>query len=394
MGTLTTALVGLNVQTLAPAPVAGAQADSVLIVNLDTANTVNLGSSSTNLAYPLGPLASAVLTAPVYAKAATVALEVGIAPGGSSYSPGALTITGPVTATITGPVEAEITGTADVNVTNATIDIIGAGGFVVPGETGTVYTNPSALTAGPGLSTSKGPFNVSTYASLDFSFGSLANSSAAGGSAMCAIITFEWSDAAGNVIGNDTIGVCQAQSAAGILPCRGTQVTITVFNPGSVGTLSFPTGSVLVDGSFRTVDALKFTAAAESPPSFSGVIVLGSNPPAYSVNGWLANINSTGLTAGTIYMWLLPMFNGPVSGWWQVITDALANDAVIIDLAYATVGSIVAGTGNNAILQNLPSAVAASPLNISFYAPPSQLALVAKPSNVNTAVFLTLTGQG
>lgn len=121
MASLTTARVGLNVQTLAPAAVAGAEADQVLIINLDLDNTVNLGSSSTNLIFPLGPGASTTLTAPVYASAATVPLLVGIAPGGSSYSPGSLTITGPVTATISGPVDANVSGTVEVSAGNVTI---------------------------------------------------------------------------------------------------------------------------------------------------------------------------------------------------------------------------------------------------------------------------------
>lgn len=85
MGSLTTANVGLNMQCLAPGPVAGATADQVLIINLDAKNTVNLGSASTNLSFPLGPLSSITLSAPVYAAAATQPLVVGIAPGGTSF---------------------------------------------------------------------------------------------------------------------------------------------------------------------------------------------------------------------------------------------------------------------------------------------------------------------
>lgn len=85
MASLTTAVVGLNVQCLAPGPVGSATADQVLIINLDAQNTVNLGSSTTNLAFPLAPQSSIALSAPVFAAAATMPLVVGIAPGGSSF---------------------------------------------------------------------------------------------------------------------------------------------------------------------------------------------------------------------------------------------------------------------------------------------------------------------
>lgn len=397
MGTLTTALVGLNVQTLAPAPVAGAQADSVLIVNLDTANTVNLGSSSTNLAYPLGPLASAVLTAPVYAAAATVPLLVGIAPGGTGYSPGALTITGPVTATITGPVEAEISGTADVNVTNATIEIIGGGGYVLAGQIQQVYQPSAAVTVAPNSLTALGVFNVSTYASLDFSFTNPMNSSTASGAGMCMGVYFLWGDAGGNVLGRDFISVIQGAQIYGNVPCQGAVVEVQLYNPGSVGTMKFNTDGkgILIDGSSRASNAIHFSESIfVTNPTFSGLTVEPFTGPVGFVNGWVANIQATGLTAGNVYMWPFPLFNGPVSGWYQVITDALDNDAVIIDLSFATVGGVVAGTGNNALLQNLPSGILANPDNISYISPPSQLALIAKPSNSAGGLFLTLTGQG
>jgi len=102
MASITTITVGLDAQPLAPAPVVGAAATVITVINLDTVNVVNLGSSSSQLGLALGPLASITLAAPVWAGAATGQLQVGIIPGGSNYSPGALTITGPVTATITG----------------------------------------------------------------------------------------------------------------------------------------------------------------------------------------------------------------------------------------------------------------------------------------------------
>jgi hypothetical protein len=391
MASLTTARVGLNQQTLVPGPVVGAAADQVLIINLDLDNTVNLGSSSTNLSFPLGPLASATLTAPVFAAAATVPLQVGIAPGGSSYSPGSLTITGPVTAEITGPVEISDIEGGTVTFTNDMINIIGTGGYVTPGQVGALYSNATAFTIAAGATNSTSTYNVTTFTSLDFVFASMANSSAAAGSAMCAVVTLRWNDPTGNSIGTDVIAVCQGQYVTGSLPCRGSLVTIEVQNPGSTGTLTFPIGDININGSFRVIDKLRFNVGGQNPPAFAGLSIQAQPAPAYTINGWLANINQTGLTAGDLYMWLLPMYSGPVVGTFSINTADLDNDAVIIDLAYAVVGGVTAGTGNNGVLQNWSSAIGTEAA--SYYAPPSQLALVAKPSSSTTSVFLTLTGQ-
>src|ERR1700678_783771 len=121
MASITTITVGLNAQPLAPPPVQGATASVITVINLDTANTVNLGSQASQLALALGPLASVTLTAPVWAGAATEQLQVGVIPGGGNYSPGSLTITGPVTATIDGPVDANVTGSVDITAGDVTI---------------------------------------------------------------------------------------------------------------------------------------------------------------------------------------------------------------------------------------------------------------------------------
>jgi hypothetical protein len=88
MASIATVTVGLDAQPLAPAPLAGNAPAVITVVNLDTANTVNLGSLASQLSFPLGPGASATLNAPVWAGAATVPLKVAVIPGGGSYSLG------------------------------------------------------------------------------------------------------------------------------------------------------------------------------------------------------------------------------------------------------------------------------------------------------------------
>jgi hypothetical protein len=120
MASITTAMVGLNAQPLAPAPVKGAAAEVITILNLDAQNTVSLGSSPSHVTFPLGPGSSTTLSAPVWASAA-VPLLVGIIPGSASYAGGSLTISGPVTAEISGPVDANVTGTVEVSAGSVTI---------------------------------------------------------------------------------------------------------------------------------------------------------------------------------------------------------------------------------------------------------------------------------
>ena len=198
------------------------------------------------------------------------------------------------------------------------------------------------------------------------------------------------------MVGRDFMSVIQGGEIYGNLPCQGAMVEIGLYNPGSVGTMQLGTNGlgILIDGSSRLTTALRFSESILiTTPSFSGLVVEGPTAPAGYINGWVANINATGLTAGDLYIWPLPLFNGAVSGYYQIITDALDNNAVIIDISLAVVGGIIAGSGNNAVVQSLPAAVG-SAIDVSYFSPPSQLAVVAKPSNTNTAIQLTLTGQG
>lgn len=129
---ITTKTVGVNVGQLWPGQNG---AEDVQVINLDDTNTAYLGSSTSidagqPNAFPLGPLASAVFPgdAPLYG-VASVPVTVGLVPGGSNYSPGSLTISGPVTADITGPVDigtmpdVTIGSVADVNLTSQSVNI-------------------------------------------------------------------------------------------------------------------------------------------------------------------------------------------------------------------------------------------------------------------------------
>jgi hypothetical protein len=418
MASLTTALVGPNVQTLAPAAIAGAEAGQVLIINLDLENTVNLGSSQTNLAFPLGPLASAVLTAPVYAAAATQALLVGIAPGGVSYSPGSLTITGPVTAEITGPVTVEgsvaisgtptvdlaagttvdISGTTDVNVQNANIDVIGAGGFITPGQLANINHNGASFTVGANsITTVAGsPYDVSNYSSVVFALGQCSNSSTAAGAAICSVWTLEWEDSTGTITATDTLSCWLGQTAVWEVPVRGSKVNLYVQNFGSTGVITIAAGSCILDGSYRVIPAIRAVNSALSlggTSAITGCTVAVPPQPVYTINAWLASLSAS-WSAGAVVVLPLPLWVGQVSGLYQVLTSALAHAGTIVDLSVAVQGGVVAGTAYPyGIVANYSPAVAnAEP--VAFFAPPSQLAFIYQGTSTPGEVTLSLTGLG
>lgn len=414
MASLTTARVGLNQQTLVPGPVGGVDADQVLIINLDLENTVNLGSSSTNLIFPLGPLASVTLTAPVYAAAATEPLLVGIAPGGTSYSPGSLTITGPVTAEITGPVTVEgtidignsptvdlaagatvdISGIADVNVQNANIDVIGAGGFITPGQLAPVNNNATPFTSGASHTTivSGSPYNVANYSSIVFAQGTMSINSTAANAATCAMWTFTWQDSAGTTVGIDTVSCIIGNVATWEIPVRGSQLTVGLVNNGSTGVITCPAGACIIDGSYRVIPAIRAVNSSLSiVPVITGATVFTQLAPVYSVNGWLAAINNA-WSSGALVVCPLPIWVGQVTGQYQVVTSALAHVGTIIDLTYGLQGQVVAGTGySDGLLANYSGAVNPT-MNVSFYAPPTQLAFVYQGTATPGSVQLSLTG--
>ena len=85
MASISTALVGLNAQPVAPSPVGGATADPVMVVNLDEVNTVYLGSTASQVTLPLPPQASVTLIPPVWASA-PARLTVGVIPGGTAWT--------------------------------------------------------------------------------------------------------------------------------------------------------------------------------------------------------------------------------------------------------------------------------------------------------------------
>lgn len=391
-GTVNATIVGTPAVTISSGTVV-ASISGTVSVTFPSAQNVIVNSGTVTVSNTINTTVTNTPTVTVGSGNVTVAGTVNI-----GNSPAVTISSGTVVATISGTPTVTISG--NVTFSNSTIDIIGTGGFILSGQTAQIFQNTGgAVSATPGtLTTFVANASVLNYNSLDCSFNAPTNSSAAAGSAICAVIQFEWLSANGNFIAIDNVSMILGSDITYSIPCKGAAVNISVFNVGTVGNVQFPTNNIIVDGNDRAIDDIIITAYTQTSHTFTG-LTYPSNPPmpepAGLIQGWVANIaNLTGLVVADLYLIPLVPYNGQVQGWWQVITDALANDAVLIDLTNAVVGGIVAGTGNNALLLNLPSAIATAPLYLSYQSPPSQLGLVVKSTNLAGAVFLALTGKG
>lgn len=416
MGNLTTVTVGTNPGVIYGQP--GSQ-QGITILNLDTANTVYLGYNASIAAapgggsIPVGPLASMQFdgSASIYAVASTP-LTVGVGPGVTSYSPGSLTISGPVTAEITGPVTVEgtidigntptvdlasgatvdISGTASVDITNATLDVVGSGGFVLPGEVSTLFTTTSQA-VGPGttwntITGSGSIFDVTPYQSIDFMISSSAGSTASG-AAYCMIIEVIWTDPSNTVaIAQETFGIPVGGLYQFSVPCTGPGMFLQVQNLGSAGTISLTNCRIF--GSFRNLAAFRWNQYnVFQPANDSTINWIGANNPAGIIDKWISSGAYSPASTTIPSAVLLPPASGPVNGFYQVVTTAFSNDPVVVDMALQKRGSLVAGTNNSGTLMNIPLAIGSSPTLFTQNFPVCVPALIIKNTSATGSLQFT-----
>jgi hypothetical protein len=383
MASINTITVGLNAQPLAPAPLAGAAATVVTVINLDTANTVNLGSSSDQLGLALGPLASLTLNAPVWAGAATAQLQVGIIPGGGAYSPGALTITGPVTATISGPVTVSsitsavtvssitapvdigtITGSVDINSVSGNVNVNGVGGFIAPGAYSLVLNDTTTHTVTAGSSFTTGVFDMRTFQSYTIAVSGFCSSQGTIGAPLCVpVVVSYYADAAATVLIDTerwwmwlSAGSGSAMPIRGSGPLRGGYVTVTVGNP--VGSVS---ASVTVINLYGAGRSLGGSVWQQKPPTAitSGITMLTSTAPLVPLPGddkILANESGNTLATTTTNWYPMPLFSGTVSLRF-LASAALAHDFIVCSAQGLQNGDVVSGTSAQGIVWNVASAI-------------------------------------
>lgn len=370
-------------QGSSPAPIQVRNTDSVNQVWVgDVSNITTDGSNS----IPLDPGDSVSFDGSVSIYAVTspnIQVIVALVPGGVSFAPGNVDITGPVT--ITGPV-----------------DIVGDGGFILSGKLALTSKNAANIVANAGTATLLGPFDVSNYSSLMFNANGATPSSTAAGAAICAIWQFIWSDGNGTQIGVDSFSALVGAACTVNVPVKGASVELSLINIGTVGSLTYFASSVVLWGDYRSVSDLQIIEYGinGAPATVTGWTVLTPSPPVTAVppvtvgiTPWIASLNDSTAPASTQFLLPLALWKGNVSGWYQQTGQALAHDATIVDLTYATQGNVNAGTAYMfGILGNLPNTVQTSPVDISYNSPPTQLAFLFETGVSVGSTFLTLTG--
>jgi hypothetical protein len=402
----------------------GGNAGPIQVINFDPNNTITFANASNvqagqlGGAIALGPFASMAFDGTVALYGITPAgqtAEVAIVPGGGNYSPGSLTISGPVTASISGPVTvSSITTPVDIGTVSGSIDIAavagsvnvngavnatGVGGFINPGQIGNLFNSPvEAIAAGTTVNISSS-INVANYTSIVLATLNLTNSSVAAGAAVCAIFHITWFDSIGDETCVDTVSTLLGANVSPTweIPVRGSTCTVSVQNVGTVGTISISAGNVIVDGSYRAIPNVRVTQGfiGAPLPTLTGCTTLLQANPVFQVATWIAAIQESWAAAVANMVFPLPQWAGEVTGFYQIITTALAKNATIVDLTYALQGQVLSG-GNYAfgVIQNIPGSIDANPVPITFNLPPTQCAVIIDTPAAAGEFFLSLIGVG
>jgi hypothetical protein len=389
MATLTTVLVGLGPNANLIFGAQGSNAGLIQVINLDTENTVYVGNASNIMigqsgVFPLTPGSSMSFSGSIALYAVTahgVTVEVGIVPGGGNYSSGTVNIDGPVTIEASGP-----------------IDVIGEGGYISPGQIANIYTLPgSGVQAVAGATTALGTWNVSTYSSIIFGQSQTANNSVAAGAAVCSVWQLTWMDSLGNVVASDVVSSIINGIGVWEIPVRGSQLTVSLYNPGTVGTVNnLNVGAVYVDGSYRVIPNIRAynnISAIGFASVINGCTIVSQPFPQGGVNSWVANIQESFPAAAVTYAALLGLWAGEVTGSLWITPTNLAAVPTIVDLTYAVQGGVIAGNGYAyGLIFEASSASGANPSQITLNLPPTQCAVIFETPAVAGHFIMSLIG--
>jgi hypothetical protein len=420
-------------ETSQPLFTPGSSTGSVTLINLSDSDTIYV--STTPVVHisdiPVGPLASMTFDGSQwwYGSAITEPLvQVAVLPGTTGYGAGSLNISGPVTAEITGPVTVEgtvgidgtvdasvtgtvdisgtptvdlasgatveisgtptveLTGTADVNVENAQIDVFGAGGYILPGQTASLYHNAAAvsLPTGGGNTALLSGVSVAAYNSLDFSIdGAYITGAAGAADASVGTIIVEFSDLDNYIVETYTINVpvawggsANGSMATFSVPCAGSLVNVFVYNFGITGggTLVYPVGTIGISGSYRSISGIKYNATIFNHPTVNSIIWAESpNTAQNSYMPWVAQIDNPTLTTGDSYGFNLNGYSGTVQGFFR--PNGGTPSVIIADLGVAaTIGGITTGVDSLETIYVCEAAAAGDVVPVSFNLPPSPCA--------------------
>jgi hypothetical protein len=395
----------------------------VTFINLDSAATVSLGFTSSTAvgapnAIPLAPGDSITLSTkqPIYA-IATAQMSLLVMPGGASYAPGTVTISGPVTAIISGPVT--VTGTVDigntpsVNIANTptvdvgtvtgSIDIASVAGNVdVIGTGGTFPVGSNAVLATvtginiPAAQTVTSPiYDMLNYTSYEVSVGAFIS-----GGMLTMPVTLNWyADAAATQLLYSETGWVWTPSGSGNVinalatgPLHGRYMTIVLTETSGAAAATanyqlYGTGRVVTRPAWRQAVPLNGLSS-------SGITNgIGHGPKSAFTNGSDGVVVSqiaTGFAAVGTYWYPLPMVSTEVSARWQV-SAALPNDMVVCSAAGLVNGGAVIGSGSSGVIWNPPNAAGVEQTAV-LYTPRAPLYYTMNYNNIADVFSLVING--
>jgi len=368
---LTTVLVTQQATLLFGAQ--GSTSSPITVINTDGTNTIWIGNQSNIMpgvgAMPLLP-GSAISfdgSVSVYAVAQPgIMVIAAITPGGASYSPGTIVISGPVTATISGPIAvssiaapvsiASIAGSVAIASVAGNVDITPTSGYVPSGLQAAITSITAGTTIASGATATSPVESVAAYNSFNLGIACSTANQATAGAAISAQVQLNWyADAAGTLLLQQETFWIWCTGAGAALPAlisgpmAGPYMTITVTNPGNqVMTVS----SSNLFGNPQTIASVR---AYQNAPASSQLALPTS--PHYVASGATSGtdgiltslIDETAMVASTIYWLPCPLQIGPVDVSVQFNGAAGAGMTIMPTLCYLkglTNGNVSVLAGN------------------------------------------------
>lgn len=366
----------------------GSNGSPLTVINKDTTNIVWVGNVQNIMpgqpnSIPLNPGDSQSFdgSISVYGVTAGPSIVVAVVPGGNSYSPGSLFITGNVTADITGPVTV-----------SGPLDVIGQGGFVLGGAVAPVFQSSGSVNIAANSSIQ--PFNgvdVSNYNSYDLAMAAVDTSQATLGHALTFNVRLDWFDdlitgipVFSEVWNPWVMGQTPTHPSQGIVgsgPMHGQYMSMTISNAASF-VVALP--YVNVFGSPRPIplsdwrQSLGNHVTDQKFAKINSINNLGSNNVLVDTGGLVA------VVAGNSYMVPCGLYSGPVDWYAQV-----SGSSVNVTFAVCDVGN----DSNNQTSGNISDSDGQMNNNTLTTSPAFATGSLFLPRNA-CAVFMICTGSG
>lgn len=351
----------------------GSTPSPITVINTDGTNTIWVGNQSNIMPAASGTMpllpGSAITfdgSVSVYAVAQPgIMVIAAITPGGASYSPGTITITGPVTATISGPIAvssiaapvsiASIAGSVAIGSVAGNVDIVPTNGYIPTGLQALVTSIAAGTNIPANNAINSGIQSVATYNSFNLAVAVATTSQSTAGAAISCQVQLTWyADLAGTMpLATETFWIWATGAGASLPayisgPMQGPYMNVQLTNPG--GTAQTATLTNLF-GNPQTAAA---TRAYQAAPASSQLSLPVS--PHYVASGATSGtdgilcslINETAMAASTIYWLPMPLQIGPIAVFEEFTTGGMTIAPTLCYLKGLLSGSVGVSAGNAA----------------------------------------------